>query len=218
MLIYLMSDDIESLRQHPENVVSDFKINLAQKIELNGDWEVALVEAQIPYTWVEKKFFNIWIRYHIVIIKEQEEPISRFDEAPLEDISNLDVNEIVQRINKIMVEGEDKVNNGAVNIERNNEGYIKINVNHSKIQLHDTRTVLSKHVGCVKFSENLITILGFENTLINVEDRNNDFIADYPPFVPHKLPGIAIHCNLIENQYISSKFEIFTHKTYTKSS
>ena len=72
MIIYLMSDDIESLRQHPENVVSDFKINLAQKIELNSDWEVALVEAQIPYTSVEKKFFNIWIRYHIVIIKEQE--------------------------------------------------------------------------------------------------------------------------------------------------
>ena len=47
MLIYLMSDDIESLRQHPENVVSDFKINLAQKIELNGEWEVVLVEAQI---------------------------------------------------------------------------------------------------------------------------------------------------------------------------
>ena len=117
MLIYLMSDDIESLNQHPENVVSDFKINLAQKVELNGEWEVALVEAQIPYTWVEKKYFNMWLRYHTVVIKEREEAAEKFKDVELGDITKLNINEVIQLINRSLK--KDRNNSGAITFARN---------------------------------------------------------------------------------------------------
>ena len=202
MLIYLMSDDIESLYQHPENVVSDFKINLAQKIELNGDWEVALVEAQIPYTWVEKKYFNMWLRYHIVVIIEGEPETQNFEDVGLGDIIKMNIDDVIQLINKILK--KDKVNSGAITFARDENGYIKIIIDHTCVAKKVTHTIA--YVGCIEFSENLATILGFENTMINVRDKNGDFIADFPPFMPHKLSGIAIYCNLIENQYVSSKF------------
>ena len=202
MLIYLMSDDIESSRQHPQNVVSDFKINLAQKIELNGEWEVALVEAQIPHTWVEKKYFNMWLRYHTAVIIEGKPEIDDFEDVELGDITNMTIDDVIQLINKFLK--KDKVNSGAIIFERHENGHIKIIIDHTYVAKKATRTLA--YVGCIEFSENLATILGFENTLINVRDKQGDFIADFPPFMPHKLSGIAIYCNLIENQYVSSKF------------
>ena len=133
MLIYLMSDDIESLNQHPENVVSDFKINLAQKVELNGEWEVALVEAQIPYTWVEKKYFNMWLRYHTVVtIREREQPQQKFKDVELGDITNLNIDEVIQLINKLIK--KDGNNRGAITFARNEDGHIKIIIDNSSIQ------------------------------------------------------------------------------------
>ena len=41
---------------------------------------------------------------------------------------------------------------------------------------------------------------------INV-DGNDIFIAQFTPFLPPKLTAIVIHCDLIENQYISSKIQ-----------
>ena len=203
MLIYLMSDDIESLNQHPENVVSDFKINLAQKVELNGEWEVALVEAQIPYTWVEKKYFNMWLRYHTVVtIREREQPQQKFKDVELGDITNLNIDEVIQLINKLIK--KDVNNRGAITFARNEDGRIKINIDNASVAKQEKHIIA--YVSCVDFSENLAAILGFENKIVNVKDRVGDFIADFPPFMPHRLSGIAIYCNLIENQYVSSKF------------
>ena len=202
MLIYLMSDDIESLNQHPENVVSDFKINLAQKVELNGEWEVALVEAQIPYTWVEKKYFNMWLRYHTVVIKEREETVEKFKDVELGDITKLDIDEVIQLINKLIK--KDINNRGAITFARNEDGRIKIHIDNASVAKKEKH--IMAYVSCVDFSENLAAILGFENKIVNVKDRVGDFIADFPPFMPHRLSGIAIYCNLIENQYVSSKF------------
>ena len=202
MLIYLMSDDIESLNQHPENVVSDFKINLAQKVELNGEWEVALVEAQIPYTWVEKKYFNMWLRYHTVVIKEREETVEKFKDVELGDITKLDIDEVIQLINKLIK--KDINNRGAITFARNEDGRIKIHIDNASVAKKEKHIIA--YVSCVDFSENLAAILGFENKIVNVKDRVGDFIADFPPFMPHRLSGIAIYCNLIENQYVSSKF------------
>ena len=131
MLIYLMSDDIESLHQHPENVVSDFKINLAQKIELNGEWEVALVEAQIPYTWVEKKYFNMWLRYHTVVAKEGELGVEKFKEVELGDITKLNINEVIQLINRSSK--KDRNNSGAITFARNEDGHIKITIDNASV-------------------------------------------------------------------------------------
>ena len=197
-----MSDDIESLNQHPENVVSDFKINLAQKVELNGEWEVALVEAQIPYTWVEKKYFNMWLRYHTVVIKEREETAEKFKDVELGDITKLDIDEVIQLINKLIK--KDVNNRGAITFARNEDGRIKINIDNASVAKQEKHIIA--YVSCVDFSENLAAILGFENKIVNVKDRVGDFIADYTPFMPHRLSGIAIYCNLIENQYVSSKF------------
>ena len=66
MLIYLISDDYDSQIQYNNtNLVYDFKIKLAQNFELVGNWEVALVEAHIPFTWVEHAHMELFIRIYL---------------------------------------------------------------------------------------------------------------------------------------------------------
>ena len=55
MFLHLISDDLQSLRQYPQNVLSDFHINLAKPIHLEGEWEMCLHEIQIPHSWHENR-------------------------------------------------------------------------------------------------------------------------------------------------------------------
>ena len=65
MLIYLFSNDSKSLKLYPNNVLSDFRIQLPHSFNLSGKWEIALMELQFPYTWIEEKMRNLFIRYRL---------------------------------------------------------------------------------------------------------------------------------------------------------
>ena len=70
MIIHLISDDIKSAVSFPENKPEDFTVILPNTINLSGKWEMGLIEAQIPRTWVDKNYVNLFLKYEIHYIFE----------------------------------------------------------------------------------------------------------------------------------------------------
>ena len=75
--IYLKSSD--SLDIYPNNVLSDFCVKLPHAIELEGSWELALVEIQYPTSW-EKHPYTLWVKYSVNCHFLRERKILPFDE------------------------------------------------------------------------------------------------------------------------------------------
>ena len=48
---YLTLPSNSSLEYFPNNTVANFKVKLAESVELTGEWEVALAEIQYPHSW-----------------------------------------------------------------------------------------------------------------------------------------------------------------------
>ena len=71
MLIYLYSSDLNSLDYYPNNVLSDFRIQLPQRHQLEGEWEIALLQAQIPFSWVDERSASLYVRYVIKFYYEK---------------------------------------------------------------------------------------------------------------------------------------------------
>ena len=101
MIIYLISDDYDSQIQYNNtNLVSDFKIKLAQNFELVGNWEVALVEAHIPFTWVEHAHIDLFIKIYLQYIDLDNKEKQKIFHINLPGIENKTINDIIKDINK----------------------------------------------------------------------------------------------------------------------
>ena len=48
---YLTLPSNSSLEYFPNNTVANFKVKLAESVELTGEWEVALAKIQYPHSW-----------------------------------------------------------------------------------------------------------------------------------------------------------------------
>ncbi len=62
---YITLPSNSSMDSYPSNTVSHYTTKLPQRLNLEGDWEVALVEIQIPQTWnnVDASNDNFQITY-----------------------------------------------------------------------------------------------------------------------------------------------------------
>ena len=203
MLIYLISDDYDSQIQYNNaNVVSDFKIKLAQKFELFGNWEVALVEAHIPFTWVEHINLDLFVKLTLLHVEFNDQPHYKYLKVDLAAINNKTIDDIIKEINTKF----DLLALNAIKFKRNKDQHIQIKLNQDKFNSGTTEATSKVECVGIEFSESLASILGYEKKNINV-DGDDIFIAQFTPFLPPKLTAIVIHCDLIENQYISSKLQ-----------
>ena len=65
---YLTLPSNSSKEYSPNNMVANFKVKLAETIELTGDWEIALSVFHYPYSWCTlqegfRQTYNIGIPY-----------------------------------------------------------------------------------------------------------------------------------------------------------
>ena len=63
MSLYITLPSNSSMKYFPDNTVTNYTTKLARPIELNGLWEVALVEIVYPHTWenVQRGGNKLWI-------------------------------------------------------------------------------------------------------------------------------------------------------------
>ena len=64
-----------SMDIYPDNAISHYTTRLRQPIDLEGDWEVALVEASIPTRWTNVTARDA--RMRVQLTRRQEEPVMR---------------------------------------------------------------------------------------------------------------------------------------------
>ena len=199
MLIYLISDDHDSqIQYNNSNVISDFKIKLAQKIELIGYWEVALVEAHIPYTWVEYKDTDLYIIFNIMYIREGNLPLHDYLQTQISHIrKGMTIKDIINEINK-------NIDDNPFSLKINRNGKVQINIKPDLFKLNHVEKAISARCVHIELSQTLATILGYKNRMIEAITQLV-FTADVSPSIPSFISTIAIHCDLVENQNISSK-------------
>ena len=212
MFIYLISNDPKSLEYYPDNVLSDFRVQLSRPLELSGAWEIGLKEIQIPYTWIDEKHINIYVKYKIEYLNLSGKVETRDTFIEVTNIhEKKSIDSILEQLNKHI---------SNIQFNRTDDNYIELIVNPEisnievKVEvgilledepLHSFRAIISE----VEISKNLSDILGFQKQRIfNVFFRPPPiFVGNLRPFLPHYISNISIHCDLVEPQFVSNSLK-----------
>ena len=86
MLIYLYSSDTKSQDEFKGNVISNFTIRLPESIYLNGEWEIALLEAHIPLSWPRNYQFSQYFYSYRLQFWEKKEDITLHSRSKMHTI------------------------------------------------------------------------------------------------------------------------------------
>ena len=198
MLIYLFSNDSKSLKLYPNNVLSDFRIQLPHPFNLSGKWEIALMELQFPFTWIEEKMRNLIIRYRLSYVVENQPDMVIDYFIEIDDVENKNVDDILQILN----DKEDK----SLRFTRNDDNYINMNVQYQTFDKAVVENTLVVWCVEVEFSDTLRDIFGFTENKIDTTSELSHTASKHP-FLPMFMPLITVHCDLIEPQYVSNSLK-----------
>lgn len=174
-----------SLNYYPENKTNSFTAQLPQYITLDGEWSVALVEIQYPFT-----LFNVTNNNNKIFVKYDRDQIFKTEITP-GYYSNL--NDIIKAINNKM-----KLITSLDSFIEFDEATQRVKVNK------DLKNQISKvDLVSVSFENRLALQLGFE------PGKN---ISGYrlSPHATNKNLGIpelmVVYCDIIDGQILGDKF------------
>ena len=199
MIIHLISDDVKSGESFPGNKPEDFTIILPNTFNLSGKWEMALIESQIPGTWVDKNYANLFLKYEIHYI---------FEDGTFEDkaffifVESVNLDNILDSLN---------VKKKIIKFTREGD-IIKVNIHNSvnltKESVCKQKTCTLAYIKNIEFSINLEKILGFDPFYYDVSQQKTYTFTAVSPFrLPPPLSHICIYCDLLEPQIISSHYK-----------
>ena len=227
--IYLKSSD--SLDVYPDNVLSDFCVKLPQAIELEGSWELALVEIQYPTSW-EKYPYSLWLKYIVNCHFAKERKIIPFTERVELKISKA---KNVDRITKLMEQFNAKsklllmkreADTRRIYITTKSDETICDHIrNHCKTNTNEEYYTDEESsdmdeddsndgANCVEaratidsllLSHDLADILGYGSS--RSHRHAFEIIARAPPFVPLYPSSLYVHCDIVEHQLTGSSYE-----------
>ena len=202
--IYLKSSD--SLEVFPSNVLSDFNIKLPETLDLEGDWEAALLEIQYPNSW-PKHHYNLKVFSHIGCIWFDETERNEEVYFSLKINSRSTIDSLIKDFNKqspfITVSREDDKNGGKLVLTKNSDTDICAYLNKNSQGALDTFTKTTSLYFVM--SEELSQIFGF------VEKYNQDHVtelkANVAPFIPIYPSAIYVLCDLVETQLTGESYQ-----------
>ena len=197
MLIYLNAGDRKSLSVNENNVLSDFTITMPTPIELTGKWEMGLVQIQFPLTWKDEKYENVFLKYNVEFIHNGDVRYEDFN-VIIENVISKNIDEIIYELN---------MSNSKIRFTRTDDGYIELNVVTSDF-FPPGSDWDQANLKRIELSNSLGDILGFGENKHNCEGIYNYITRSIlHPFMPHTLSTIAVHCDLIEAQIVSSSYQ-----------
>lgn len=194
---YLTLPSNSSMDYYPQNTVSNYITHLSRPVQLEGSWEVALVEVHYPcslFTLCENSVIFIHAypkdKYELVKAKawesEEEEPdftsiVPTMETATLTPGDYIDVKEVVDMIN----------NHNAVR----EYAFFSYDEKTRRVEI-----LCRSHVIQIELSEKLALQLGYspgENDLI----KNNTSIR--PANLRIGLPSqMFVYCDIVEPQFV----------------
>ena len=214
MLLYLYSSDLKSLDYYPNNVLSDFRIQLPQRHQLEGEWEIALMQAQIPFSWVDEISASLYVRY---VIRFYFDKPKRSNPDVLERTSKTSTyHSFIGALDKKTVNNLATILNSQTSVikftRNKSTRHMQFRVVNSKIKEEFIYNQVSAECVSVQLSSDLAEILGFTQTkfLFDKNDSNllpsRTIVAEKSPFLPFKMTALAIHCDLAESQLVNNSY------------
>ena len=219
--IYLKSSD--SLDVYPDNVLSDFCVKLPQSIELEGSWELALVEIQYPTSW-EKYPYSLWVQYGVNCYFSMERKILPFSERIELEISKVKTGDRIKKLmdqfntrSKLLLMGREEDTRRIYITTKSDETichHIRNecknldpwNMDKEPDDIKDRECVQARAtIDSLVLSQDLANILGYGSSRRHT--RAFQLIARDPPFVPLFPSSIYVHCDIVEHQLTGSSYE-----------
>ena len=170
---YLTLPSNSSMKYFPDNTVANFKVKLAETIELTGDWEVALSEFNYPHTWSTIRegnrqtfIYNTGVGYN--------------ETGLIQDTHFNTIPDLVKALNGCMTK----------------EGQTKIKFSYNR----NTRkiTIDVKKDAMVWFSGDIATALGFEQDTLIKKKTVSPYVAD----INVGFSSMYLYTNIVDVQFV----------------
>ena len=182
---YLTLPSNSSMDVYPHNTMANFKTNLPNRIELEGRWEVGMVEMQYPHTW-----YNL---------REEDGELTILSTAPDAAITNITtplhitpgyydtIEDLLRRIENDITNCANLVTDGPVSLQ------------YDKISRKISANVMPRNEQryTVVFSSALQRILGFSSPTLPQGVTEASLPVDMDP-----LHSIYVYCDLIEPRVV----------------
>ena len=170
---YLTLPSNSSLKYFPNNTVANFKVKLAEAIELIGAWEVALAEIHYPHSWSTIREGNRQTFIYKLATGVDETGL-------IPDGHYKSIPDLLRKLNRCMTkEAQAKINFSYVANKRK----VKINVPKE---------------GYVLITGDIATTLGFEQDTVIEKETLSPYVAD----VNGGLSSMYIYTDIVDAQFV----------------
>lgn len=183
----LPSNTNKSLGAHRENTSSEFRIRLPTDIHLKGQWEVALVEAQHPYSWdnVPLQSEGSILSNELVVV---ETATGNATSVYLWPGYYDNIDHLLAAIHYYKDHPEKKFLKDAFQMS---------------FSLINRRVNIKLKEGCeLLLSQHLAYILGFKSTTVN-----SNSTAQYPPDMRGGIDSLYVYCDLVSPQIVGDSMQ-----------
>lgn len=190
---YLTLLSNSSQEYYPENKTSSFTVHLPNKIELNNNWEVAIVEIHYQYT-----FFNVTTNNNQINIeiKTNNEKDNECFTLQIDPGFYDDIEDIVCNVNEIV-----RIHTGQNCISLNNTTKRIEPVQTSK--LNDLNIVPKTMNTVIKLQNRLALQLGFPPNDNIMKYTRSEHASSILLGIPDQM---FVYCNIIEPQLIGHEY------------
>ena len=175
---------------YPENTMANFKTKLPNRVELEGRWEVGLVEMQYPHTWYNLREGEGEMT--LISSPHDDHDVGSQITAPIHISPGYyhTVDDLLRRI-------EWEIGK-AMNLVANSP----ISFHYDEIKRRVTAKVVTRNsLQCaVLLGEAIQRILGFDSSVISAGEIEASSAVDLDP-----LHSIYVYCDLIEPRVVGDK-------------
>ena len=161
------------MQYFPNNTVANFRVKLAETIELTGEWEVALAEFNYPHSWSV-------IRKHVQQTFIYNNGSGNDDTAVLKETHYNAITDLVKALNSAIPK------------------IVKENIQFKYNKSSRNVTVNVKNGASVWFTGDIATALGFDQDSFLQKKTTGPYVAD----VSNALRAMYVYTSIIEDQFV----------------
>ena len=186
---YLTLPSNSSMSVYPYNTMANFKTKLPNRIELDGRWEVGLVEMQYPHTWYNLREGE----GEMTIVDSSEDgPISEV-RAPIHISQGYyhTIDDLLRRIETDIAR--------TLNLTKERPLRFHYDEIRRKV-VAKVQPIFDSSDYTVVLGSSLQRILGFESHILSAGTTEAEFPVDMDP-----LHSIYVYCDLIEPRVVGDK-------------
>ena len=196
--------------EFPENTPANFRVKLPNPIHLIGEWEMALVEIQYPFSWnnvkiptSEKEASKSWVIMFTGKNWAAGKKLGCVIKIPPGHYNT--VEELISIINDRVSHAKKKWRKNEIETEEVKKAALDalngFGLIYDKIRKRAVVKLTSKEIRQCSFGPDLQYMFGFDREQSVAFQKSKNF-AQYPPDLSAGFNTLFVYCNLIEHQAV----------------